>query len=176
MGGRGSAVVRRESRFMSMPPEPIPASLDDDAPPFGEAQFRGVTARRFAAHMLDWFFLLFFIAMAALAIGTLAVLSFGLLAPPMMVATVVLPFLYFTVFTGGHSSATPGMRLVGVELRDISGMRPDRLQAGVRAFLYFVTWGMTCGLLFLWVAFDARGRALHDVLTSSVVVRRREGD
>ena len=160
---------------MSKLPESIPVTLDADEPPFGEAQFRGVTTRRFVAHMLDWFFLLFFIAMATLAIGTLAVLSFGLLAPPMMVATVLLPFLYFVVFTGGRFSATPGMRLVGIELRDISGMRPDWLQAGVRAFLYFVTWGMTGGLLFLWVVFNARGRALHDVLTSSVVVRRREG-
>lgn len=161
---------------MSMLPEAVPASLDDDAPPFVEAQFRGVTARRFAAHMLDWFFLLFFIAMATLAILGMTVLTFGLIALPVGAATLFLPFLYFTLGTGGPSSATPGMRLLGVELRDISGVRPDRLQAGVRAFLYFVTWGMTCGLLFLWVAFDARGRALHDVLTSSVVVRRREGD
>ncbi|MBM3542312.1 MAG: RDD family protein [Alphaproteobacteria bacterium] len=154
---------------MSQNTQPLPAM----PAPFVEAQFQGLRARRFVAHMLDWFLLLIAFALAVLAGVVLTVLSLGLLAPFVFVSLQILGFLYFVLFTGTGSGATPGMRAFDLELRDIGGGSPIMLQACIRALLYFVTWAMTGGLLFVWMLFDARGRAVHDILTSSVVVRRR---
>ncbi len=154
---------------MSQNTQPLPVM----PAPFVESQFQGLRARRFVAHMLDWFLLLIVFVLAFLAGTVLAVLSLGLLAPFVFVSLPILGFLYFVLFTGIASGATPGMRVMGLELRDVAGDRPAMLQACIRALLYFVTWVMTGGLLFVWVLFDARGRAVHDILTSSVVVRRR---
>jgi uncharacterized RDD family membrane protein YckC len=149
--------------------EPLPAM----PAPFVESQFQGLRARHFVAHMVDWFFLLFVFILAFLVGVVLTVLSFGLLAPFVFVSLPVIGFIYFVLFTGFAAGATPGMKLMGLELRDISGGPAMMLQAGIRTVLYFVTWFLSAGLLFVWVLFDARGRAVHDILTSSVVVRRR---
>lgn len=154
---------------MSQNAEPLPVM----PAPFVESQFQGLRARRFVAHMLDWLLILIAFALALLAGAVLAVLSLGLLAPLVFVSASVVAFVYFVLFTGTRSGATPGMRFMGLELHDIGGGPPIMLQACVRGLLYFVTWAMTGGLLFLWILFDARGRAVHDILTSSVVVRRR---
>jgi uncharacterized RDD family membrane protein YckC len=154
---------------MSQNTEPLPAV----PAPFAQSQFQGLRARRFVAHMLDWFLILIAFALALLAGAVLAVLSLGLLAPLVFVSASVVAFVYFVLFTGTGSGATPGMRFMGLELRDIGGGPPIMLQAGIRALLYFVTWFLSAGLLFVWILFDARSRAVHDILTSSVVVRRR---
>lgn len=154
---------------MSQNTRPLPAM----PAPFVESQFQGVRARRFVAHMVDWFLLLFVFTLTFLAGVVLTVLSFGLLAPFVFASLPVIGFIYFVLFTGAAAGATPGMKLMGLELRDISGEPPVMLQAGIRTLLYFVTWAVTAGLLLVWMFFDARGRGLHDILTSSVVVRRR---
>jgi uncharacterized RDD family membrane protein YckC len=155
---------------MSQNTEPLPAM----PAPFAQSQFQGLRARRFVAHMLDWFLILIAFTLAILAAVVLAVMSLGILAPLVALMSVsVVAFVYFVLFTGTGSGATPGMRFMGLELRDIGGGPPVMLQAGIRALLYFITWFLFAGLLFVWILFDARGRAVHDILTSSVVVRRR---
>jgi uncharacterized RDD family membrane protein YckC len=144
-----------------------------EAAPFVESQFDGVLSRRFVGHMADWLILLLFTLLAGFVSAALSIVTFGLLSVPLALAWALLPFAYFTYFTGGPASATPGMRMMGVELRDISGTRPNFVQTGIRTFLFMVSMSVFAPII-LWVFFNPRRRAVHDILTSSVVVRRRE--
>jgi uncharacterized RDD family membrane protein YckC len=58
-----------------------------------------------------------------------------------------------------------------VEVRDISGARPDLFQAGLRTFLYSATLVALTPFVLLVVLFNRRRRALHDILSANVVVR-----
>ena len=74
--------------------------------------------------------------------------------------------------TETETSATPGMRLMGIELRDSRGGRPDLLQAAVRVVIFLASNAILPILICAIALFDLRRRTLHDMLTSTVVVRR----
>ena len=139
------------------------------APVFGIERFEGVLSRRILAFILDC------ILIAVLTIPFLvfslflAVLTFGLVVIPI---SGVLTFFYFTLFTGGAKSATLGMRLMGIELRDSRGGRPDLLQAGIRTLVFMATNAILPVIICAVALFDLRRRTIHDMLTSTVVVRR----
>ena len=92
-----------------------------------------------------------------------------------------LPFLYFTVgfiyrvITLSTGSATWGMRLMSIELRDARGQRFDFSQA----FLH--TAGYTFSLLVaplqlvsaLFMCVTERGQGLSDLVLGSVMINRR---
>jgi uncharacterized RDD family membrane protein YckC len=139
------------------------------APVFGIERFEGVLSRRILAFILDCILIgLLTIPFLVLSFF-LAVLTFGLLVIPI---GGVLTFFYFTLFTGGAKSATPGMRLMGIELRDLGGGRPDLLQAGARTLVFMASNTVLPVIICAVALFDLRRRTIHDMLTSTVVVRR----
>lgn len=139
------------------------------APVFGIERFEGVLSRRIVAFILDCILIgLLTIPFLVLSFF-LAVLTFGLLVIPI---GGVLTFFYFTLFTGGAKSATPGMRLMGIELRDLGGGRPDLLQAGARTLVFMASNTVLPVIICAVALFDLRRRTIHDMLTSTVVVRR----
>lgn len=136
---------------------------------FGIDRFEGVLIRRMAAFMVDCVLIAILTVPFVIFSFALAVFTFGFLAVPV---GGVLMFFYFTLFTAGAKSATPGMRLMGIELRDARGGRPDLLQAAIRTLIYMATNAMLPVIICAIALFDLRRRTLHDMLTSTVVVRR----
>lgn len=139
------------------------------APVFGIERFEGVLSRRIFAFILDCVFIALLTIPFLVFSFFLAILTLGLLVVPI---GGVLTFLYFTLFTGGSKSATPGMRLMGIELRDLRGGRPDLLQAGARTLVFMASNTVLPVIICAVALFDLRRRTIHDMLTSTVVVRR----
>ncbi len=127
----------------------------DPPEPFAAPEcYRGVLVRRVFAYWVD-----------LLCIGLLIALAWVLFILGLI------PVLYHTLSIGGPRSATPGMRLTGVEVRSWTGERPSYLQAFVQTVLFYVTVYPTWSLVLLIALFNERRRTLHDMLAGTLVVR-----
>jgi uncharacterized RDD family membrane protein YckC len=83
----------------------------------------------------------------------------------------LLNFLVLPVFTG----ATVGKWATGLRIERVSGERLGFGHATLRHTVGYLVSLLTLGLGFLLAAFDAEGRALHDRIAGTVVVRERGG-
>lgn len=128
--------------------------------------FEGVVIRRVLAYLIDAAILLGFIGFMWL----LVVFTIGLLTPVAAVLTPVIPLAYHTLLIGGRDSATLGMRMMGTEIRALTGERPDLAQAFLMTALFYATMALT-GLLLVVALFNERGRCLHDWLSGTVTIR-----
>ncbi len=128
--------------------------------------FAGVVVCRVLAYLID----------AAILLGVIGfmwfvtILTFGLLTPVATVLTPVIPLAYHTLLIGGRDSATLGMRMMGVEIRALTGERPDLAQAFLLTALFYATMALT-GLLLIAALFNQRSRCLHDWLSGTVTIR-----
>jgi uncharacterized RDD family membrane protein YckC len=85
----------------------------------------------------------------------------------------VLAFVYTALFAFLWSGRTPGRRLMGIHLVDVTGHAPGPLRALVRAMLSLVSFGLF--LSGFWLAlFDRHGQTLHDKLTRTFVVKLQD--
>ncbi len=93
----------------------------------------------------------------------------GILLPGALLAA-VLAVAYSVTFVIVWNGATPGRRLVGIQLVDMTGQAPRPARAVIRALLSLVSAAICLGGF--WLAlFDRRGQTLHDKLTRTVVVQ-----
>jgi uncharacterized RDD family membrane protein YckC len=134
--------------------------------------YEGVVLRRILAHFLD-VVIIFAILCVPWAIALfVAVVSFGLIALPMALGSLIFVGLYDVLTIGGPASATPGMRAFGLKVINWSGGKPDNLQALLMSALFWVI--SSWSILPLAVALlNPRWRCPHDFLSGTVVVRRR---
>jgi uncharacterized RDD family membrane protein YckC len=138
------------------PLAPLPASALD-----------GVRRRRIAALGLD------LILVGFLSVGIwllLGLLSLGLLwfiLPPLFP---IVAFFYNGLTISGWRLATPGMKAMDLEMRQVSGERVPFLNAAVHAVLFYLCLGFPILFLFSLLASDKR--CLHDVLAGVIVLRR----
>ena len=133
-----------------------------------------IVFKRILAHIVDSAILLAIMAPIAFFMILTAIATLGLLILPFAFAFLVMRFLYYVGFTAGASSATPGMRMLGIEIRTVSGGRPDFLQAFLRLTVYYVLVGLLTPLILLVALFNAQRRAVHDMVSETVVVNRLE--
>ena len=131
--------------------------------------FDGITMRRVAAYLVDFLIIAVVSGLAVSTLVVLKILSFGLLAP-LFVLLPIIPFTYHTVFVGGPDSATPCMRLFGIEVHRIEGDRPDYLQAGLLTAVFYGSIILTSWLILLVALFNGRGRTFHDYLCGTVTI------
>ena len=143
------------------PPEPF------TAPEY----YRGILVRRVFAYWVDLLCIGLLVALAWIALWVLAIASFGLLSPLLLILGLI-PVLYHTLTIGGPESATPGMRVPGVEVRSWTGERPTYLQAFVQTILFYATVYPTWSLVLLVSLFNPRRRTLHDILAGTLVIRQ----
>jgi uncharacterized RDD family membrane protein YckC len=136
------------------------------------AYYRSVVWRRLFAHVVDT--LIVALVMAPVLIGLLltAVVTLGLIAVPIALAFIVIRALYYIVYTGGPKSATPGMRLLAIELRAADGGRPGYFQTAVRTLLYYATLAVLTPLVLVVIPLNRQRRGVHDLLSGTVVVNR----
>ena len=132
----------------------------------------GVLTRRVAGWVADLVILAMLGSALAAFLVAFGVLTFGLgfhLWPLLG----LLPFAYSFLSLVSPLSATPGQALAGLAVRNNADLgRPDLLQAVLSTIGYTVT--MAAGVI--WLAFaliSTRHRALHDMVSGLVVVRRR---
>ena len=88
------------------------------------------------------------------------------------VAVGVVAFLNFVVLAG-LSGRTLGKWLAGLRVVRKDGERLGYARSLVRHVLGYALTALTLGLGFLLAAFNSRGRALHDLIAGTVVVRSR---
>jgi uncharacterized RDD family membrane protein YckC len=96
--------------------------------------------------------------------------SFVLMAGYIAVASVA--FLNFIVIAG-LSGRTLGKWMAGLRIERRDGEPLSFVRALVRHLLGYALTALTLGLGFLLSAFNSKGRALHDLIAGTVVVRSR---
>lgn len=93
--------------------------------------------------------------------------------PFALLATVL--SLAYSVFFHGSTGRTPGKALVGIEVRTGDGGKISWGRATLRWF--GAALGLTCaGLGIFWVLFEPRRRGWADLISGTVVARRRRRD
>jgi uncharacterized RDD family membrane protein YckC len=149
------------SAWTGEPPEPFASP----------GYYQGILIRRVFAYCVDVVCIGLLVALAWVVFWMLAIASLGLLSPLLLILGLI-PALYHTLTIGGPRSATPGMRLTGVEVRSWTGERPSYLQALVQTILFYVTVYPTWSLVLLIALFDRRRRTLHDMIAGTLVIRQ----
>lgn len=151
-----SAGLTHQPAFASALPDPLPA-----------AALSSVRSRRMVALCLD-----------LMIVGTLALLlwlGLGVLTLGLTLFIVPLPFaivgfFYNGLTVSGWRMATPGMRIMDLEMRLNDGASVPFLHAAVHAVLFYVSWFFP--FVLLWSVIDYRKRCPHDIFAGVVVLRR----
>lgn len=126
--------------------------------------------RRFAAAILDLLILLLPMSVLTIVVALIT----GPKSRATSIADLSIPvvlWLYFAMMESSGGQATVGKRVFGVRVSDLEGDRLSFLRASARFFSKIFSI-LSLGLGFLVVPFTRRKQALHDVVTSCLVVRR----
>lgn len=135
--------------------------------------FEGVLARRVVAFAIDWVIISIPIALAALFLTavTVVTLGFGIvffwLLPP---ASVIWIIVYFGVGVSGPRSATIGMRIMDLELRTWYGAPAYFVLGAAHVIVFWLTVTVLTPFIVLVCFFNQRRRLLHDIMLGTVVV------
>jgi uncharacterized RDD family membrane protein YckC len=160
-----------ETSRMGVPPNVKPHAYD---PVLHPELFDGVLPRRIIAFFIDLVVIAAPVMLAAVFIFILGLVTFGLgwalywLFSP---AIVIWALFYYGATLGGPSSATVGMRTVGLEMRTWYGAPCYSVLGAVHAVVF---WVLTCTFppILLVAFFNERRRLLHDLLLGTVVINR----
>jgi uncharacterized RDD family membrane protein YckC len=137
------------------------------APRLPPAALASVRTRRIFAVFID--FILVSILSSAIWL-VLAVATFGwslAILPPLFP---LIAFFYNGLSVSSSLMATPGMRIMDLEMRMTDGNPVPFLNAAVHAVLFYVSW-MFPAILLVSLLSDAK-RCLHDMLAGVIVTRR----
>jgi uncharacterized RDD family membrane protein YckC len=153
----------------------IPSQAPTHNVPLGELPARaleGVRTRRIMAIGFDLIFISIIVAVAFIFLSVLGVLTFGLawLAIPFLYPFVALFYNGMTI--SGPNRATPGMRMMDLEMRLTDGYTVPFIYAAVHAVLFYLSWTMLTPLVLAISLFARNKRCLHDILAGVVVTRR----
>lgn len=135
--------------------------------------YAGITLRRMLAYGLDLFFIGVMLSCLWWFTLLLTVATLGLAWPLHLLVVPLLVFLaYHSLQIGGPAAATLGMRLAGLKAHRIVGGRPDLGQALLHTICFYVSMGLSGGLLLLVALFNPRRRTLHDFIAGLVILRK----
>ena len=138
--------------------------------------------RRAAALLVDLVFIFFLLFLVGLVIGGWSqrwtIVAWGTAAEGRALAVdpiaAILFLAYFVLPEATRRRATPGKRLLGLQVARADGRRIDSRRALARGALKLVTI-LTLGLGFLLAAVTRRKQALHDLLSNCTVIRAGAG-
>lgn len=132
--------------------------------------YDGVLSRRMLAFVVDAALvgvITLFVFVVNFFFGILT-LGLSWLLYPVLFPLVALGYNALTL--GGQASATPGMRLFGLEMRVWDGQRLYPLLAALHAVLFWVSVSLLTPLVLLVGLFNDRRRLLHDIVLGTVLV------
>lgn len=126
-----------------------------------------LTARRFAAFLLDLLF-----ALPGVFLLMLAVKLFMPAAPPEYLDYVITPgLLAYFLATSVALGATPGQRILRLQVTRLDRTAPSIWQRLLRPITSLLVL-FTLGIGFLWAARAPRHQTPHDMITRTLVLRR----
>ena len=160
------------SQQQTLPPRSSYADLPHAYDPVAQRKlFDGVLGKRFVAFLVDAVIVLLLLAVAAIVVLILGVitLSLGWFLFPLVFPVIGLGYNAVTI--GGPNSATIGQRLMGLEVRMWFGGKVTPIVAAFHALLFWLSLTIFFPVL-LWPLFDSRKRCLHDILAGVVVINR----
>ena len=138
------------------------------APAFRGDALAGVRTRRILALCVDLFVVLIIAAVLWIA---LLVLTLGLslfLLPPIFP---LVAFFYNGLTVSRTRMATPGMRLMDLQMRMVdTGARVPFINAAAHALFFYLSWMLPP--IFLVSLVDGEKRCVHDMLAGVIFVRR----
>ncbi|MEL6677857.1 MAG: RDD family protein [Pseudomonadota bacterium] len=142
-------------------PDPYHSLPDPDRQP---QFYDGVSGKRFFAWLIDTVAILLLTLLVGLLTFTLALWIFP-------VTFAVLSWLY-RVVTISARSATPGMRIAGIEFRDRRGDRFDGGQAVVHTTAYMLATTVVLAQIIsiILMVGTRQGQSLHDLLLGSTAI------
>jgi len=163
---------------MTSNPNDYAASVSDVKPhaydPYRNPElFAGVLSRRFFAFLIDVIIISVPIAIAALLVVILGIVTFGLgfaLLWPLHAGAIIWAVLYYGFTLGGSASAAIGMRVMNIEMRTWYGAPAYFVLGVVHAIAFWVSVSMLTPFIVLIGLFNARKRLLHDMLLGTVIV------
>lgn len=135
--------------------------------------YDGVPMRRFTAFVVDALVILVILIGIAVLGTIIGALTLGLGFILMIPAFAVAGFFYrFTLLR--ERSATLGMMLAGIELRDAAGNRVDGPTAALHTLAFYTTLYLPVLMLagMVWIWFNPHRRLLHDLPLGTVVINR----
>jgi len=142
--------------------------------PVRDPQFyKGVPLRRFVAFWIDFLVILVLFVPVLLVGAAVTVMTFGLAAPFLMLFFTATGLLYRWAMLKTRS-ATLGMSLAGIEVRDRDGNKCDNSTAFLHSVGFFVTFLAPPLLVIGWLmmANSPHRRAMHDLFLGTVVINR----
>jgi uncharacterized RDD family membrane protein YckC len=160
------------SQQQTLPPRSSYADMPHAYDPVAQRRlFDGVLGKRVLAFLVDAVIVSLLVAVAAIVVLILGVLtlSLGWFLFPLVFPVVGLGYNAVTI--GGPNSATIGQRLMGLEVRMWFGGKVTPIVAAFHALLFWLSLTIFCPIL-LWPLFDSRKRCLHDILAGVVVINR----
>ncbi len=138
----------------------------------GDARaFDNVRTRRVMAVLVDWAIVVALCIPVAIVIFFLGVATLGLGFALYGVMFPVMALLYSGFTMGGPSQATIGMRMMDLHVERIDGKPVDFLTAAAHTFLFWAANVLLTPFILLVTLFTDGKRAVHDLLTESVVKR-----
>ena len=126
--------------------------------------------RRIAAYLIDYFVI--GTATAFLAVGVVSTRSESDGANAIVLLLIfAAPWLYATLFESSGKQATLGKLALGIKVTDLNGNRISFVHATGRFFAEILS-TLTLGFGYAIAAFTNRRQALHDIVASTLVVRK----
>lgn len=133
--------------------------------------YDGILSRRVFAFIFDFIAISIVSIVAALAVFFLGIFTFGLgwalylIFMPLVIAG----YLAFTL--GGPDAATPGMKIMGIQMRLHDGSRAGPFGAMAHGLLFYLSVSFLTPFVLLVGLFTQRGRLLHDLVLGTYIVR-----
>lgn len=134
-------------------------------------RYEGVRTRRIFAFLFDFTIVGILMLAAYLFILIAGVFTLGLLWLLLPAVWPALAIIYSVLTLGGPNSATPGMRVMGIEVRTLRGDRPDYGLALVHVLGFWFSVGFLTPFVLLVALFNERKQLLHDLVLGTVAVR-----
>jgi uncharacterized RDD family membrane protein YckC len=144
-----------------------------DAPASAGAVRYGGFWRRFAAYVIDGIVVYIVSLVAGVALGLIlgfARVNADLIAVAGAILGVAIALLYYPLQESSEAQATLGKRALGVKVTDLNGQRISFPRALGRMFAKLLS-GLLFGIGYVMAAFTPRKRALHDMISGTLVVR-----
>ncbi|WP_319531396.1 RDD family protein [uncultured Cohaesibacter sp.] len=136
------------------------------------ALFDGILSRRALAFLFDAFMICILMIVFSLVIAVLGIVTLGLGFLLYAILFPVTALGYAAVTLGSYKAATPGMRLMGLEMRLWYGAKPYALLAIMHSLLFWVAGSILTPFVLLVGLFTSRKQLLHDIVLGTVVIDR----
>ncbi|GEM_PF-897989 len=139
-------------------------------PPEDPGLYEAVVGKRVIAFCIDLGIMLVLFCAFGLLAMVLGILTLGLLWGPATALLSIFPILYHAFFIGSPTTASPGMRMMDLEVRSWDGEKPSYAQALIMALCFYISITLTSGLVLIFALFNGKNRNVQDYVAGTIVV------